>query len=75
MKKVNKKYKEKLKSKNFEREKLVFKIIHELIYTEKIEENEDLLKDIKLLLSKASDEQSQDDDIISYNEWIAKKLD
>ena len=75
MKKVNKKYKEELRSNGFEREKLVLKIIHELIFNEKIEGNEALLKHIEQLLSKASDEQSQDGDIISYSEWIAKKLD
>ncbi len=61
-------------SNNFKRENLLFKIIQRLIYTQSIKADKDLMKNITMLLSKATVEQSEDEDIINYNIWLNNKL-
>ena len=74
IKQVQRRYKNEFAKMDFEREKLVIKILLKLIYTQRIKSDAELVHDIKLLLSKATEEQALEDDVISYNEWISKKL-
>jgi hypothetical protein len=52
----------------------LLKIIQKLIYTQNINQEEELIADIHLLLSKASAAEAENDDIVNYNKWLLKKL-
>jgi hypothetical protein len=50
------------------------KIIQKLIYTQRIKQDQELVDDIMLLLSKIPVEQAENDDVVNYNRWLLKKL-
>ena len=74
IKQTRKQYKEVLSTNNFKREYLLFEIIQKLIYTQSIKADKVLMKKITTLLSKATVEQAEDEDIINYNRWLNNKL-
>ena len=74
IKQTRKQYKEVLSTNNFRRENLLFEIIQKLIYTQSIKADKVLMKKITTLLSKATVEQAEDEDIINYNRWLNNKL-
>tara|TARA_Y100000385_G_scaffold287412_1_gene351619 strand:- start:201 stop:1658 length:1458 start_codon:yes stop_codon:yes gene_type:complete len=74
MKQIKKRYKNILANDNYIRESLLLKIIQKLIYTQNINQEEELIADIHLLLSKASAAEAENDDIVNYNKWLLKKL-
>ena len=41
---------------------------------ERIKQDQELVDDIMLLLSKIPIEQAEDDDVVNYNRWLLKKL-
>jgi len=63
-----------LQKNNFQREKLLFKIINKLIFTQRIDLNKSLLDDINSLLCIYSDKEADENDIINYNRWLREKI-
>jgi predicted transcriptional regulator len=71
---VKRRYKDTLNNTRNIREFLLLKIIQKLIYTQRIKQDQELVDDIMLLLSKTPVEQAEDDDVVNYNRWLLKKL-
>jgi predicted transcriptional regulator len=71
---VKRRYKDTLNNTRNIREFLLLKIIQKLIYTQRIKQDQELVDDIMLLLSKIPIEQAEDDDVVNYNRWLLKKL-
>jgi predicted transcriptional regulator len=71
---VKRRYKDTLNNTRNIREFLLLKIIQKLIYTQRIKQDQELVDDIMLLLSKIPVEQAEDDDVVNYNRWLLKKL-
>ena len=74
IKQVKRRYKDTLNNTRNIREFLLLKIIQKLIYTQRIKQDQELVDDIMLLLSKIPVEQAEDDDVVNYNRWLLKKL-
>ena len=74
IKQVKRRYKDTLNNTRNIREFLLLKIIQKLIYTQRIKQDQELVDDIMLLLSKTPVEQAEDDDVVNYNRWLLKKL-
>lgn len=71
---MKRRYKDTLNNTRNIREFLLLKIIQKLIYTQRIKQDQELVDDIMLLLSKIPVEQAEDDDVVNYNRWLLKKL-
>lgn len=71
---MKRRYKDTLNNTRNIREFLLLKIIQKLIYTQRIKQDQELVDDIMLLLSKIPFEQAEDDDVVNYNRWLLKKL-
>jgi predicted transcriptional regulator len=71
---VKRRYKDTLNNTRNIREFLLLKIIQKLIYTQRIKQDQELVDDIMLLLSKIPVEQAENDDVVNYNRWLLKKL-
>lgn len=71
---MKRRYKDTLNNTRNIREFLLLKIIQKLIYTQRIKQDQELVDDIMLLLSKTPVEQAEDDDVVNYNRWLLKKL-
>jgi stalled ribosome rescue protein Dom34 len=74
IKQVKRRYKDTLNNTRNIREFLLLKIIQKLIYTQRIKQDQELVDDIMLLLSKIPVEQAENDDVVNYNRWLLKKL-
>ena len=74
IKQIKRRYKDVLTHNDYIRESLLIKIIQKLIYTQRVKQDQELVDDIKHLLSKTSNEQAEDNDVINYNKWLLNKL-
>jgi hypothetical protein len=71
---IKRRFKSLIQKHNYRRERLLFKIINKLIFTQRIDLNKNLLEDIESLLSIYSDEEAEENDIINYNRWLREKI-
>lgn len=71
--KIKNRFESLLKAINYERENLMLKIISKLIYTQSVRLNKNLQDDINKLLSKITNEEAEEIDVINYNKWLEDK--
>ncbi len=74
IKSVRNRFKSLLSKESYKREKILIKIISKLIYVQRIDLNESLQNDIRMLLSILSIEEADESDIINYNRWISENI-
>ena len=74
IKQWKKKFEDLLSKKEFEREVLLVDILSDLVYNDNIKNTPYLLQKSELLISKLSDDEAEDTDVINYNHWIKSKL-
>ena len=69
-----KEFEDLLSKKEFKREVLLVDILSDLVYNDSIKNTPSLLQKSELLISKLSDDEAEDVDVINYNHWIKSKL-
>ena len=69
-----KEFEDLLSKKEFNREVLLVDILSDLVYNDSIKNTPSLLQKSELLISKLSDDEAEDVDVINYNHWIKSKL-
>lgn len=74
LKYIQRNYKEILENDDFKRDIELIKIISELIYCSNLQQDKNLLRQVKTLVTAIDDDTADDVDVINYNLWLKSKL-